>query len=74
MEKHIWVLPEALYVIDEDGMIIQTYPKASPDKNAGEIFSILKSVIKKTSSAGFFYDAFVGFSIKWLFYLKNKLL
>lgn len=30
------------YVIDEEGMIIKVYKKASPDKNAGEILEYLK--------------------------------
>lgn len=29
------------YVIDEDGMIIKVYPKASPDKNASQILEFL---------------------------------
>lgn len=31
----------ATYIIDEEGMIIKVYPKASPDKNAKEILSFL---------------------------------
>ena len=30
------------YVIDEDGMIIKVYKKASPANNAGEILEYLK--------------------------------
>ena len=37
-------ITRSTYVIDEDGMIIQTYPKASPDKNAGEILAFLNQL------------------------------
>ena len=37
-------ITRSTYVIDEDGMIIQTYPKASTDKNAGEILAFLNQL------------------------------
>ena len=37
-------ITRSTYVIDEDGIIIQTYPKASPDKNAGEILAFLNQL------------------------------
>lgn len=37
-------ITRSTYVIDEDGMIIQTYPKAGPDKNAGEILAFLNQL------------------------------
>lgn len=37
-------ITRSTYIINEEGIIIQTYPKASPDKNAGEILAFLNQL------------------------------